>query len=144
MLLFIGIDSLETLNEFLFQYISCYSLSRFAVIFKQDSYMFQYISCYSLSDRHQDLRIFHAGFNTSHVTLYQMLSSEKPCGMIVSIHLMLLFINGTQINQSPTISFQYISCYSLSHSEQCLSRSVSRFNTSHVTLYQRRDIQTIR
>ena len=78
----------------------------------------------------------------------------------VSIHLMLLFIGWlqeefekrgwfqyiscyslstyhTRYNKYPN-RFQYISCYSLSTSWDLIRFSYCRFNTSHVTLYQRR------
>ena len=54
---------------------------------------FQYISCYSLS--YFSLSIFNSsmGFNTSHVTLYHCYAfSHVPTSVLVSIHLMLLFI----------------------------------------------------
>ena len=78
--------------------------------------------------------------------------------VLISIHLMLLFIAKTKENRNVVIRFQYISCYCLSlffapfmyllHSFQyiscyCLSLSVSilafvcgNFNTSHVTVYR--------
>ena len=57
------------------------------------SLKFQYISCYSLS--YFSLSIFNSsmGFNTSHVTLYHCYAfSHVPTSVLVSIHLMLLFI----------------------------------------------------
>ena len=58
------------------------------------TYEFQYISCYSLSERSfRPGKCYH-----------------------VSIHLMLLFIEGTLELELEDDAFQYISCYSLSHS----------------------------
>ena len=95
-------------------------------------------------------------FNTSHVTLYRNKPGIHPDSILVSIHLMLLFImfewvhcnykrkfqyiscyslsQENQENLSKQISFQYISCYSLS-SLRALARIIGSFNTSHVTLY---------
>ena len=75
-----------------FQYISCYSLSKKHNPVQDPNEMFQYISCYSLSSA--KVRI--------------------PCGIRVSIHLMLLFIGSISQERSEYMSFQYISCYSLS------------------------------
>ena len=156
MLLFIGNDSLINALDGKFQYISCYSLSETSV--RQSSMrlsfntshvtlylflevnmeikgMFQYISCYSLSGMQMQLSL---------VT------------RIVSIHLMLLFIWFNRIsiywlmcfNTSHVTlylfeissfdlssTFQYISCYSLSHGMRILCSITQRFNTSHVTLH---------
>ena len=120
-----------------------------------------------------------ASFNTSHVTLYLLVSSfwvsfpwfqyiscyslsntsiRFPPVKMVSIHLMLLFIEGTLQDGNVKEGFQYISCYSLSASIpslkiisqafqyiSCYSLSSTcfpkkmwflSFNTSHVTLYR--------
>ena len=56
--------------------------------------------------------------------------------IIISIHLMLLFIGFALYESGNTMVFQYISCYCLSlyqHSWMCLHQD---FNTSHVTVYQ--------
>ena len=74
---------------------------------------FQYISCYSLSQSLQFLRL-------------------DP---VVSIHLMLLFIDGMSGDAEIGASFQYISCYSLSQRRLFLLVQNAGFNTSHVTLY---------
>ena len=97
---------------------------------------FQYISCYSLSGRSvrtncslnvsihlmllfigkcKKVKFCYFCFNTSHVTLYR------------AIHL-------SRIHK--TISFQYISCYSLSSHQSQKTGINACFNTSHVTLYR--------
>ena len=118
----------------LFQYISCYSLSR-SLLQRSCLYWFQYISCYSLSLR----------------------SGSARQQVLVSIHLMLLFIRFREGDKITFTLFQYISCYSLSEPCDCVIwkktkfqyiscyslsslhpetlPSVPRFNTSHVTLY---------
>ena len=58
--------------------------------------------------------IEYYGFNTSHITLYQIWESSCNRNTNVSIHLMLLFIGLLQSNSEPHSPFQYISCYSLS------------------------------
>ena len=75
--------------------------------------MFQYISCYSLS----------------------CLTGMMDWISTVSIHLMLLFIQGSRINASRITLFQYISCYSLSNGKPARWMNYHCFNTSHVTLY---------
>ena len=80
------------------------------------SYIFQYISCYCLS---------------------KCVSCDRHF-LLISIHLMLLFINHSGVLVVLVIAFQYISCYCLS---SCLSSSfmsVCNFNTSHVTVYLHR------
>ena len=121
----------------LFQYISCYSLSKKRRVLRVSWNQFQYISCYSLSLRAYRLVWMIVCFNTSHVTLYQ----------------------GLWTSWRPHQSFQYISCYSLSPGgEKDTSRTTvsihlmllfidfftmslfvkSCFNTSHVTLYHQK------
>ena len=74
-------------------------------------------------------------FNTSHVTLYQDYPAADRSENIVSIHLMLLFITAEGVKVDLSNVFQYISCYSLSLRQIQLQTLISRFNTSHVTLY---------
>ena len=120
----------------LFQYISCYCLSCvrwFCKTCKQISIhlmllfihsdqnflpvsdSFQYISCYCLSLRpHVTVRpVLY--FNTSHVTVYQILTSFNSTFHHISIHLMLLFI---------------MIAYKIDVLE-------AHFNTSHVTVYRK-------
>ena len=75
-----------------FQYISCYSLSIMKKYTEVLAQMFQYISCYSLSESKR------ISFATIIVSIHLMLlfivnrfSQITPC-ILVSIHLMLLFI----------------------------------------------------
>ena len=96
-----------------FQYISCYSLSDADIGNYVYGKMFQYISCYSLSGISTSLHAVNACFNTSHVTLYLR----------------------DLLDNKQIVMFQYISCYSLSLSGLCNTRIYIRFNTSHVTLY---------
>ena len=137
MLLFIAVLKEDFEQYFAFQYISYYSLSIPPTEKHKLSNKFQYISCYSLSfpDREStimclcfntshvtlylsEITLFSkslARFNPSHVTLYPLPGSITAAIILVSIHLMLLFI-----------WFNRISIYWL----MC-------FNTSHVTLYQK-------
>ena len=124
------------IKEFLFQYISCYCLSLSFGTFIFVWISFQYISCYCLSliDDVFDGKV--NDFNTSHVTVYRLLSSFRHVRLQISIHLMLLFIDfqHTTADTLCQISihlmllfiiadypdgndhwiFQYISCYCLS------------------------------
>ena len=117
-----------------FQYISCYSLSLDDFFFTVNKKAFQYISCYSLS--------------------FAQIAEKNL--LLVSIHLMLLFISNHSARALRITQFQYISCYSLSKTKLEFSKhSVvsihlmllfipvrsqegerkNSFNTSHVTLY---------
>ena len=104
---------------------------------------FQYISCYCLSGS---------------VRIHRSL-------MVISIHLMLLFIGDFVWHRTAAVEFQYISCYCLSISISlksyqltlfqyiscyCLSdlgimtgQAEANFNTSHVTVYQRAGDSTV-
>ena len=144
-----------------FQYISCYSLSgipmqklltmnvsiHLMLLFIEKRHCiscnqrkFQYISCYSLSNFAGIGVTKNGGFNTSHVTLYQQSTWTRMIIYHVSIHLMLLFIYVPNASQSDRITFQYISCYSLSGFRRSDSSFLPCFNTSHVTLYRLRKI----
>ena len=105
----------------------------------------------------QDVCWIKIYFNTSHVTVYPLHQSGNPCRLLISIHLMLLFIGDMETVKQTSHTFQYISCYCLSDfccavpydiilfqyiSCYCLSASLLRiqsearhFNTSHVTVY---------
>ena len=120
--------------------------------------LFQYISCYSLSVQGAAEMPWLISFNTSHVTLYLRQASYIQSSVLVSIHLMLLFINVdmssrywyTSFNTShvtlyqfnaardavKSALFQYISCYSLSIIKTLGHPANGCFNTSHVILYQ--------
>ena len=75
-------------------------------------------------------------FNTSHVTLYHSITLRRLNLESVSIHLMLLFIRFRTGEDDGRMSFQYISCYSLSAETVLQATPRARFNTSHVTLYR--------
>ena len=83
---------------------------------------FQYISCYCLSYTNHCFRLVHIHFNTSHVTVYQILVMHHAFSFLISIHLMLLFIRMAAVGGERSIVFQYISCY-------CLSRGDDNKNT---------------
>ena len=135
MLLFIKYYTRLEYHRFVFQYITCYSLSANIYRGVPEWLEFQYITCYSLSDCGRIASVYH----------------------LVSIHHMLLFIHGSNSTSCLIWWFQYITCYSLSvianmtvnqiHLFQyitCYSLSLYSpfvrfseigFNTSHVTLY---------
>ena len=119
--------------------------------------LFQYISCYSLSKVDMKKAMKRASFNTSHVTLYLRkmriwcshadvsihlmllfiyVLEALHLGSQVSIHLMLLFIDKEKEIGYIVKMFQYISCYSLSTHTITIGGSGTCFNTSHVTLYR--------
>ena len=75
---------------------------------------FQYISCYSLSKKKRDLRCIWRCFNTSHVTLYQLSisNSTRTVECFNTSHVTLY--RCSTCDHVTTVTFQYISCYSLS------------------------------
>ena len=76
--------------------------------------MFQYISCYSLS-KCPDSKCYSINVSIHLMLLFISLRPYRPSGRRrVSIHLMLLFINHQKARICHLIKFQYISCYSLS------------------------------
>ena len=96
-------------------------------------------------------------FNTSHVTVYQTAPGgnghskiisihlmlrfieEEPQGFhsvwLISIHLMLRFIKVEEVFLPAERVFQYISCYGLSGHRNDIDDLYANFNTSHVTVY---------
>ena len=76
---------------------------------------FQYISCYCLSCIEHKYNKMSDNFNTSHVTVYRRTPYIIVVTVIISIHLMLLFIVFIFSNCEPVGVFQYISCYCLSY-----------------------------
>ena len=96
-----------------FQYISCYCLSCsitgtysgfvisihlmllfifYPLLNSIKNLLFQYISCYCLSKPFAKSLDGRLHFNTSHVTVYLLSSSQALTNSCISIHLMLLFI----------------------------------------------------
>ena len=117
-----------------FQYISCCYLSQSAHGFLSTKsvsihLMLLFILTVIL------LSFLSTGFNTSHVVIYPLVLLLGVFLIIVSIHLMLLFISAPGIQRSVHRKFQYISCCYLSDS--CTERQTRQmcFNTSHVVIY---------
>ena len=75
---------------------------------------FQYISCYGLSCNAIIKRFLGTDFNTSHVTVYQKDKCRRKRRRLISIHLMLRFIDFSTGKVKVLHKFQYISCYGLS------------------------------
>ena len=100
------------------------------------SSMFQYISCYSLSRGTLKWAKRNKRFNTSHVTLYRRkhLSNTLQEDLFQYISCYSLSLS-TPPEVKQRMSFQYISCYSLSKPHYFPNREMMCFNTSHVTLY---------
>ena len=98
--------------------------------------LFQYITCYSLSILRIHRNSHFCCFNTSHVTVYQILHKARISQVCVSIHHMLLFIR--EHLQGSTgmvrVSIHHMLLF-IRLRKNCISIS-SRFNTSHVTLYR--------
>ena len=108
-------DIKNALDRSVFQYISCYSLSRHTREDLNEDLGFNtsHVTLYHRSAREAAKKNFC--FNTSHVTLYPGSGYPENYQQEVSIHLMLLFIAQTA---------------------KIMPHRV-RFNTSHVTLYQK-------
>ena len=60
---------------------------------------------------------------------------------LISIHLMLRFIFLPPGSKSGKEKFQYISCYGLSRCHIIYTAIIFNFNTSHVTVYQKADLE---
>ena len=125
-----------TPGKFKFQYISCYSLSKQTELASANETRFNtshvtlYRNCCSRNREHC------LSFNTSHVTLYLESRPDMNCCIVVSIHLMLLFINASAI-PLPTVSSVSIHLMLLFIGKEMKALTVKEcFNTSHVTLYQ--------
>ena len=113
MLLFIMRDEVISMQQYVFKYISCYSLSLQDIGLHCHIVIFKYISCYSLSTmksitvwwmgiqihlmllfirRTSPILCSFSSSNTSHVTLYQGPAVQSFQFLKIQIHLMLLFI----------------------------------------------------
>ena len=97
--------------------------------------VFQYISCYCLSKMGDEQEDSQHNFNTSHVTVYLYSARFMGESGYISIHLMLLFICSPCHASIVALIFQYISCYCLSGGNSPFGMIQRNFNTSHVTVY---------
>ena len=129
MLLFIGKATGESVRKELFQYISCYSLSRPSVHLYGNLCVSIHLMLLFINIT-QERWIHMAGFNTSHVTLYHLIKGIRLTTPRVSIHLMLLFIVRSNRHGCARWLFQYISCYSLSR-----TRMMQTFLAGHVSIH---------
>ena len=68
-----------------------------------------------------------ASFNTSHVVVYLRSATYIQCARIVSIHLMLLFIDDIESINFAGYMFQYISCCCLSRTFHKNGRKIIMF-----------------
>ena len=135
MLQFIRLLSTSPLQQPLFQYISCCSLSGSGSMDTITCVQFQYISCCSLSEKDRRNISVYTRFNTSHIVVYQ--KWERLIGEVgkVSIHLMLQFIEELDLSYT-----RLVGCFNTSHvvvylvAIFCIA-VILRFNTSHVVVY---------
>ena len=115
MLLFICLRNARFVHfsiSFNTSHVTLYHGIRQCTIQKQSRFNTSHGTLYHI---HKDLNIGNlCCFNTSHVTLYRTPCFKVQHIILVSIHLMLLFIYGDGEFYVNTIQFQYISCYSLS------------------------------
>ena len=106
-------DTVNSILE-LFQYISCYGLSSVLVCKICDFFLFQYISCYGLSFFWSHSQKACRYFNTSHVTVYLVcfrITWYSTFNFNTS-HVTVYPGEGEMFLDSD--EFQYISCYGLS------------------------------
>ena len=99
------------------KFISIHLMLLFIGLFHQlllANRLFQYISCYCLSEFDTSQKCCDKNFNTSHVTVYLLPQLFRLLTVLISIHLMLLFIQPPICILLCKSSFQYISCYCLS------------------------------
>ena len=134
MLLFIDNDRGWSNTVCIFQYISCYCLSSSKTICLGNTLISIHLMLLFITERSNFVSLLKH-FNTSHVTVYpqplelsysfllfQYIScyclSTYLCfcfyQILISIHLMLLFIGTDGDNANAEYKFQYISCYCLS------------------------------
>ena len=127
MLLFITNAFTFAVICFTFQYISCYCLSTFLCYFRflQLHFNTSHVTVYRLNQ--QDLYSNEEYFNTSHVTVYPNADVPISATAVISIHLMLLFINIGHGVYYGIYLFQYISCYCLSQIKEFSSRLIRIF-----------------
>ena len=84
---------------------------------------------------YSDRAVSISDFNTSHVTVYPQTHRGSSYQDLISIHLMLLFILIQLPCNAWFFQFQYISCYCLSATYWKTYKKRLHFNTSHVTVY---------
>ena len=157
MLLFIQHEASVKYSRELFQYISCYCLSRWKRCMRYQRFISIHLMLLfiDLSILQQD---FHIYFNTSHVTVYRRKKQGFPICSAISIHLMLLFIFTGDWSKALEGYFNtsHVTVYHRSSSRGRRSDKISihlmllfirissalinfkiDFNTSHVTVYRR-------
>ena len=100
---------------------------------------FQYISCYSLSKGRWNLNLRMMRFNTSHVTLYLTAATGQKITVVFQYISCYSLSAKNWAMDHLECEFQYISCYSLSYQNSETELVKFCFNTSHVTLYPKRD-----
>ena len=156
MLLFIEMNPCPSVRIAIFQYISCYCLSRalpnkwrqrwnfntsHVTVYQKVKLVmyvyteFQYISCYCLSYPNAPATGATYYFNTSHVTVYPIIQPVFWYHFLISIHLMLLFIilSNTVYHILSIISIHLMLLFiKMIRLERA---NVMHFNTSHVTVY---------
>ena len=136
MLLFILQRQHRLKDGFMFQYITCYSLSEGGVEFvnKWTGFNTSHVTLYL--SRWKTSTTIWKSFNTSHVTLYPNLMQFIHSFVKVSIHHMLLFIFWAWMNAEIIIggfNTSHVTLYQKLKTE--IAELELGFNTSHVTLY---------
>ncbi len=156
MLLFIAGAYQKQEHIRVFQYISCYCLSRrrkdngehefisihlmllFILVLPQGSPFVLHFNTSHVTVYHgaqSNIVSIHADFNTSHVTVYRLFnifSIASSSFQYISCYC--LSSIGVSFRKS-SVEFQYISCYCLSTNQNVLFAETRDFNTSHVTVY---------
>ena len=96
---------------------------------------FQYISCCCLSVKRLWRQLQQQRFNTSHVVVYHIRNSTRPCfSLCFNTSHVVVYPEIEKLNNQ-IIKFQYISCCCLSSAEGLYKVTNNGFNTSHVVVY---------
>ena len=135
MLLFIQCDHCPTHRIARFQNILCYCLSIQGITLAGMFFEFQNILCYCLSRLRGRIFSGKLDFKTSYVIVYRIINNDFHFIIVISKHLMLLFIFKIQNLDVSIIWFQNILCYCLSGTGRKIPFPTFNFKTSYVIVY---------
>ena len=113
------------------------------LVFELISYypkLFQNISCYCLSAIASQRKLLHLDFKTSHVIVYLSAASAVVLNFIFQNISCYCLSFCYSVHNIRTITFQNISCYCLSLDREKESIKREHFKTSHVIVYQSKEM----
>ena len=135
MLLFIYTSGNNADDGTLFQYISCYCLSKTTCTESRYTFISIHLMLLFIGMASKAIHPFRTYFNTSHVTVYRIRCMCQNGVLNFNTSHVTVYPLAEPADAS-VAKFQYISCYCLSFSEVIPGPSTNDFNTSHVTVYQ--------